>query len=107
MKYIKMFEDFKFGNDLKSLLKTIEDHIDDSFKIKPKLESNKIVISNNDITIEIYDNDKENDFFFIKIIESGKVIQDFERSKSKDGYSPDEIPTENILMIISRYFQNK
>ena len=35
-----------------------------------------------------------------------KVIQDFKKNKQEEGYSPDEIPTENILMMISRYFQN-
>ena len=108
MKFIKLFEDFKFGNDLKSLLKTIEDHIKgDSFKVKPKSSKDKITLSEGEYKIEIYDNGQDNDFFLVRLFKDKKVIQDFKKNTEKEGYSPDEIPTENILMMISRYFQIK
>ena len=56
--------------------------------------------------MEVYDNGQDNDFFLVRVSEKNKVIQDFKKNKQEEGYSPDEIPTENILMMISRYFQN-
>ena len=106
MKYIKLYEEFKFKNDLKSLLKTIEDHIElNNFKVNVNINDDKITLSEGDYKIEIYDNEQDNDFFLIRIYEKDKIIQDFKKNTEKEGYSPDEIPVENILMIISRYFQ--
>ena len=108
MKFIKLYEEFKFGNDLKSLIKTIEDHIKgDNFKVKPKLSGDKITLSEGDYKMEVYDNGQDNDFFLVRLYEKNKIIQDFKKNTEKEGYSPDEIPTENILMLISRYFQIK
>ena len=108
MKFIKLYEEFKFGNDLKSLLKTIEDHIKgDNFKVKPKLSGDKISLKEGDYKMEVYDNGQDNDFFLVRISKGKEVIQDFKKNKEEDGYSPDEMPTENILMLISRYFQIK
>lgn len=108
MKHIKLFENFKFGNDLKSLIETIKDHIkDDSFKVKPEFKSDKITLSEGENKMEIYDNDQDNDFFLVKLFKKNKIIQDFKKNDQKDGYSPDEMPTENILILISIYFQNK
>ena len=57
-------------------------------------------------TIELYDNEKENNFFFIRIKKDGKTIQDFDQNNNrKKEFSKDEIGSENILQYISRYFQ--
>ena len=70
------------------------------------LENKLKSLSEGDYKMEVYDNGQDNDFFLVRVSEKNKVIQDFKKNKPEDGYSPDEIPTENILMMISRYFQN-
>ena len=107
MKHLQLFESFKKSTDLKSILSTIKDHLkDDYFTVKPKMDKEKITLSEGDYKMEVYDNGQKNDFFLVRVSEKNKVIQDFKKNKPEDGYSPDEIPTENILMMISRYFQN-
>ena len=107
MKYLQLFENFKKSTDLKSLLDTIKNHLkDDYFTVEPKMDKEKITLSEGDYKMEVYDNGQPNDFFLVRVSEKNKVIQDFKKNKQEEGYSPDEIPTENILMMISRYFQN-
>lgn len=57
--------------------------------------------------LHIYDNLRDNDFFFVRIYKEGQMIQNFTRySREEYGYSPDEIASEDIIIYISRYFQN-
>lgn len=55
--------------------------------------------------VQIFDNGQDNDFFLLRILKDGVIIQDFKKNDEVDGYSSDEIPSEYISIIIPRYFQ--
>ena len=113
IKSYKLFEVATSNTKLKNLswLKSfIEESKSDKHNYKLEEKSGKdgkyLLLSDNKIQMELYDNGQDNNFFLVRIKKDGKIIQDFDKSKSeKEGYSSDEIPSENIIQYIGRYFQ--
>ena len=114
MKYIKFFENFDLeisGNPIKDL-NWIKKMIDDlvgvsdckcNCEIGTDGQEQYLCYKDDTHQVHIYDNHHDNDFFLVRVLRNGEVIQDFEFSDGSD-ISPDEIASEAILMLISRYF---
>lgn len=115
MRRIKNFRMFEATSntekkDLEWLKSFLEESKSDTHKYKLEIKSGKdgkhILLSNDKHKMELYDNEQDNNFFYVRIKEGNKIIQDFEKSDNKEeGYSQDEIPSENIIQYVGKYFQ--
>jgi hypothetical protein len=109
IKTFGIFEKTTSNSNLKNLdwLKSfIDESTSNKYKFTMKKNQNFLSLYDDKHTIELYDNEKENNFFFIRIKKDGKTIQDFNQNNNgKKEFSKDEIASENILQYISRYFQ--
>ena len=113
IKSFKLFEATTSNTKMKNLdwLKSfIEESSSDKHDYKLERKSGKdgeyLLLSDGEHQIELYDNEQDNNFFYIRIKKGSKVIQDFKRSENKkDGISEDEIPSEEVAHYIGRYFQ--
>lgn len=94
-------------HDISGLYETLKNSLDKTYNCKLSIKNNVITVTNNEITIKIEDNNDDNDFYIVNI--SDKKGKDILTSKKSDGNhdSPDQLPTDSILLYISRYFQNK
>ncbi len=115
MKYIKLFENFDLeisGNPVKDLnwIKKLIDNISSvgqykcNFEIGTDGQDQYLCYKDDTHQVHIYDNHHDNDFFLVRVLRNGEVIQDFKFSEGSD-ISPDEIASEEVLMFISRYFK--
>lgn len=117
MRHIRLFENFDLESsgdmvkDLNWIKKLIDKLVYDckykcNFEMGLDGDENYLCYKDNNHQVHIYDNHNDNDFFLVRILRYGELIQDFEFSDDDDVISPDEIASEAILMIISRYFNN-
>lgn len=118
MKWIKKFEAFDLSiegdqtKDLTWIKSLIEQTMstgewDCSCNIETDREGLQFLnCKNGTYQLHIYDNLRDNDFFYVRIFKDGDMVQDFIRYENeKDGFSPDEIASEDIIVYFSRYFQ--
>jgi hypothetical protein len=88
----------------------IEESSSDKHDYKLEKKSGKdgeyLLLSDGEHQIELYDNEQDNNFFYIRIKKGSKVILDFDKNESEeDGISEEEVPSENIMLFIAKYFQ--
>lgn len=91
-------------HDLDWIYKLINELIDDSYDCECKKVDNVVVCSNDNTTMEVEDNGQPNDFYLVKITKDGVVTHDFTKSEDET-YSPDEMPSDNIAILLAKCFQ--
>lgn len=112
MRYIKLFEYF----DLDVKGQPIRDlhwmrNILDKLNLKCQININEIEhqpfieLKDDKHRVLIFDSGGDNDFFLTRIYKDGKIIQDFLKSNNPKTISYDELASEDIVLISSRYFQ--
>jgi hypothetical protein len=116
VKHLILFENFKTTSNKKKNLDWLKSFIDEekseyteyTLSKKSKNGTDYLCLKGgDDYEIQFYDNEQDNNFFLVKIIKAGKVIQDFEKNDESEGISPDEIPSEQASMLINRHFKKK
>ena len=106
MKYIQLFEDFDDSeNSLKQLYNTLKQLMDDSYKCELELKDDTIIATDGKMTITIKDNNKPNDFYIMNVEGKDGEIRLKSDEGGKDYESPDQVPSDSVLMYIGQYFQ--
>lgn len=97
-------------NDSKRDINWIFDFIskstDDSYDFQCDIVDDKVVCKNSNYEISISDNGQPNNFFIVDIKKDGNVIQDSNTGETSVSFPADEIPSESVLILLARYFQN-